>query len=155
MTTGRVHEHLEIFEAEIEPKLRIQSAGSGGGTSESSGTSLALWYWRRRESVVYLSQALWEFFRVLRFPGCWKVVIAMNLFQTCCAYRTTGAVLPYCADSRAMWLLASAVFMEGANRWREFPNTRPRRPRAAHGEGIESAGEAAEEKVSSSRNKRT
>ena len=23
MTTGRVHEHLDIFEAEIEPKLKI------------------------------------------------------------------------------------------------------------------------------------
>src|SRR5258706_15984468 len=31
MTTGRVHQHLEIFEAEIEPKLRINRR-SGGGT---------------------------------------------------------------------------------------------------------------------------
>src|SRR5260221_14133993 len=31
MTTGRVHEHLEIFEAEIEPKLKINRR-SGGGT---------------------------------------------------------------------------------------------------------------------------
>ncbi|MGA2420643.1 MAG: hypothetical protein ABSG69_11205, partial [Candidatus Acidiferrum sp.] len=31
MTTGRVREHLEIFEAEIEPKLRINRR-SGGRT---------------------------------------------------------------------------------------------------------------------------
>jgi hypothetical protein len=31
MTTGRIHEHLEIFEAEIEPKLHINRR-SGGRT---------------------------------------------------------------------------------------------------------------------------
>src|SRR5207249_7912903 len=31
MTTGRVHEHLDIFEAEIEPKLKINRR-SGGRT---------------------------------------------------------------------------------------------------------------------------
>src|ERR1700704_7194792 len=31
MTTGRIHEHLEIFEAEIEPKLKIRRQ-SGGRT---------------------------------------------------------------------------------------------------------------------------
>ena len=31
MTTGRVHEHLDIFEAEIEPKLKIKRR-SGGRT---------------------------------------------------------------------------------------------------------------------------
>src|SRR5436305_9010425 len=31
MTTGRIHEHLEIFEAEIEPKLKINRR-SGGRT---------------------------------------------------------------------------------------------------------------------------
>ena len=31
MNTGRVHEHLEIFEAEIEPKLRVKRR-SGGRT---------------------------------------------------------------------------------------------------------------------------
>src|SRR3989442_12629851 len=30
MTTGRVHEHLEIFEAEIEPKLKINRRSGGG-----------------------------------------------------------------------------------------------------------------------------
>src|SRR2546426_2471897 len=29
MTTGRVHEHLEIFEAEIEPKLKINRRSGG------------------------------------------------------------------------------------------------------------------------------
>src|SRR3989475_9007741 len=31
MTTGRIHQHLEIFEAEIEPKLKINRR-SGGRT---------------------------------------------------------------------------------------------------------------------------
>src|SRR2546428_13520685 len=33
MTTGRVHEHLEIFEAEIEPKLKINRRSGGGNIS--------------------------------------------------------------------------------------------------------------------------
>src|SRR5207245_8845106 len=36
MTTGRVHEHLDIFEAEIEPKLRINRK-SGGRTLRNLG----------------------------------------------------------------------------------------------------------------------
>src|SRR2546430_13131328 len=29
MTTGRIHQHLEIFEAEIEPKLKINRRSGG------------------------------------------------------------------------------------------------------------------------------
>src|SRR2546427_9720179 len=39
MTTGRVHEHLDIFEAEIEPKLKIRRQ-SGGRTFRIPGPSL-------------------------------------------------------------------------------------------------------------------
>ena len=38
MATGRVHKHVEIFEAEIEPKLKI-GRRSGGRTSASSAIS--------------------------------------------------------------------------------------------------------------------
>src|SRR5256714_15663771 len=31
MTTGRIHMHLEIFEAEIEPKLKINRRSGGRG----------------------------------------------------------------------------------------------------------------------------
>src|SRR2546430_16878681 len=30
MMTGRIHQHLEIFEAEIEPKLKINRRSGGG-----------------------------------------------------------------------------------------------------------------------------
>ena len=40
MNTGRVHEHLEIFEAEIEPKLRIKRR-SGGPNIPHFGPLLA------------------------------------------------------------------------------------------------------------------
>src|SRR5258708_13224107 len=39
MTTGRVHEHLEIFEAEIEPKLKINRRSGGAALPTPSPPS--------------------------------------------------------------------------------------------------------------------
>src|ERR1700746_583006 len=54
MTTGRVHEHLEIFEAEIEPKLKINRK-SGGRTFRILGHFwLAFVVLETTRGVVYL-----------------------------------------------------------------------------------------------------
>src|SRR5256885_7970420 len=39
MTTGRIHQHLDIFEAEIEPKLKINRRSGG----RASSTIVPLW----------------------------------------------------------------------------------------------------------------
>ena len=60
MTTGRVHEHLDIFEAEIEPKLKIDRR-SGGRTFRILGHFwLAFVVLETTRGVVYLVPGKWE-----------------------------------------------------------------------------------------------
>jgi hypothetical protein len=60
MSTGRVHEHLEIFEAEIEPKLKINRR-SGGRTFRILGHFwLAFVVLETTRAVVYLVPSRWE-----------------------------------------------------------------------------------------------
>src|SRR5947208_3572541 len=62
MTTGRVHEHLEIFEAEIEPKLRINRR-SGGRTFRIIGHFwLAFLVLETTRGVMYFVPGTWESF---------------------------------------------------------------------------------------------
>jgi hypothetical protein len=59
MTTGRVHEHLDIFEAEIEPKLRINRK-SGGRTFRILGHFwLAFLVLETTRGVVYFVPGTW------------------------------------------------------------------------------------------------
>ena len=51
MTTGRIHEHLEIFEAEIEPKLHIRRrSGTTSSRAILFDEAAPLPPWRRRSS---------------------------------------------------------------------------------------------------------
>src|SRR6202035_3137233 len=60
MNTGRVHEHLEIFEAEIEPKLRIKRR-SGGRTFRILGHFwLAFLVLETTRGVVHFVPEAWE-----------------------------------------------------------------------------------------------
>src|SRR6266516_6066661 len=62
MTTGRVHEHLDIFEAEIEPKLKINRR-SGGRTFRILGHFwLAALVLETTRAVVYFAPCTWESF---------------------------------------------------------------------------------------------
>ncbi len=62
MTTGRVHEHLEIFEAEIEPKLKIKRQ-SGGRTFRILGHFwLAFLVLETTRGVVYFVRGIPESF---------------------------------------------------------------------------------------------
>src|SRR5256714_14013679 len=68
MTTGRIHEHLEIFESEIEPKLNINRR-SGGRTFRILGHFwLAFLVLETTRGVVALVPGTWEsFVEVLGF----------------------------------------------------------------------------------------
>jgi putative hemolysin len=117
MTTGRVHEHLEIFEAEIEPKLKINRR-SGGRTFRILGHFwLAFVVLETTRGVVYLVPNRWEAgLQFLVFLSL-EVVIAMHFIPDMLLYRTTGRwLVPLLPLIRAaMWLVwPIRVFLEGA-----------------------------------------
>jgi putative hemolysin len=117
ITTGRIHEHLDIFETEIEPKLKI-SRRSGGRTFRILGHFwLAFVVLETTRGVVYLVpnrlEAGVQFLVFLTL----EVVIAMHFIPDMLLYRTTGRwLLPLLPLIRAaMWLVwPIRVFLEGA-----------------------------------------
>jgi CBS domain containing-hemolysin-like protein len=117
MNTGRVHEHLEIFEAEIEPKLRIKRR-SGGRTFRILGHFwLAFLVLETTRGVVYFVPGTWESLLEFCVFLTLEVVIAMHFIPDMLLYRTTGRwLLPLLPLIRAaMWLVWPVrVFLEGA-----------------------------------------
>ena len=149
MTTGRIHEHLEIFEAEIEPKLKI-SRRSGGRTFRILGHFwLAFLVLETTRGVVYFVPGTWESFLEFIVFLTLEVVILMHFIPDMLLYRTTGRwLLPLLPLIRvAMWLVWPVrVFLEGAEslaRISEYEAERTEEQRTE--EGIEALVEAAEE----------
>jgi CBS domain containing-hemolysin-like protein len=149
MATGRVHEHLEIFEAEIEPKLKINRR-SGGRTFRLLGHFwLAFLVLETTRGVVYFVPGTWESFLEFCVFVILEVVFAMHFIPDMLLYRTTGRwlipILPLIRG--AMWLVWPArVFLEGAESLariseQEVEKTEEQRTE----EGIEALVEAAEE----------
>src|SRR6202049_1867286 len=149
MTTGRVHEHLEIFEAEIEPKLRINRR-SGGRTFRILGHFwLAFLVLQTTRGVVYFVPGTWEagveFFVFLTL----EVVFAMHFIPDMLLYRTTGRwLIPLLPFVRAaMWLVwPIRIFLEGAESLARISELEPEKSEEQRTEeGIEALVEAAEE----------
>ena len=149
MTTGRVHEHLEIFEAEIEPKLKIKRQ-SGGRTFRILGHFwLAFLVLETTRGVVYFVRGTWESFVEITVFVVLEVVFAMHFIPDMLLYRTTGRwlrpLLPLIRS--AMWLVWPVrVFLEGAEslaRISEYEVEKTEEQRTE--EGIEALVEAAEE----------
>src|SRR5258706_771978 len=152
MTTGRVHEHLEIFEAEIEPKLKINRK-SGGRTFRIIGHFwLAFLVLETTRGVVYFVPGTWESFVQFCVFLVLEVVIAMHFIPDMLLYRTTGRwLLPLLPLIRgAMWFVWPVrVFLEGAEslaRISEYDAEKTEEQRTE--EGIEALVEAAEEEGS-------
>ncbi|MGC2766632.1 MAG: hemolysin family protein [Candidatus Acidiferrum sp.] len=149
MTTGRVHEHLDIFEAEIEPKLNINRR-SGGRTFRILGHFwLAFVVLETTRGVVVWVPNVWEAgIQFLVFLSL-EVVILMHFIPDMLLYRTTGRwLLPLLPLVRAgMWLVwPIRIFLEGAESLariseREVERTEEQRTE----EGIEALVEVAEE----------
>ena len=149
MTTSRVHEHLEIFEAEIEPKLKINRR-SGGRTFRILGHFwLAFLVLETTRGVVYFVPGTWESFVEFFVFLTLEVVMAMHFIPDMLLYRTTGRwLLPLVPVIRAfMWLVWPVrIFLEGAESLariseQEFEQTEEQRTE----EGIEALVEQAEE----------
>src|SRR2546429_3650648 len=107
MTTGRVHEHLEIFEAEIEPKLKINRK-SGGRTFRIIGHFwLAFLVLETTRGVVYFVPGTWESLVEFCVFLVLEVVIAMDFLPDMLLYRTTGGwLLPVLPLVRGwMWVV--------------------------------------------------
>jgi CBS domain containing-hemolysin-like protein len=149
MTTGRVHEHLDIFEAEIEPKLKINRR-SGGRTFRIMGHFwLAFLVLETTRGVVYFVPGTWESFVQFSVFLVVEVVFAMHFIPDMLLYRTTGRwLLPLMPLIRAgMWIVWPVrVFLEGAEslaRISEYEAEKSEEQRTE--EGIEALVEAAEE----------
>jgi CBS domain containing-hemolysin-like protein len=149
MTTGRVHEHLDIFEAEIEPKLKINRR-SGGRTFRILGHLwLAFLVLETTRGVDYFVQGTWESFVQFSVFITLEVVFAMHFIPDVLLYRTTGRwLLPLLPLIRGgMWFVWPVrVFLEGAEslaRISEHESEKSEEQRTE--EGIEALVEAAEE----------
>src|SRR6059036_1387414 len=149
MTTGRVHEHLEIFEAEIEPKLRINRR-SGGRTFRIIGHFwLAFLVLETTRGVVYFVPGTWDSFVEFFVFLTLEVVVLMHFLPDMLLYRTTGRWLfPLLPLIRAaMWLVWPVrIFLEGAESLARIAEHEPERTEEQRTEeGIEALVEAAEE----------
>ena len=149
MTTGRIHEHLEIFEAEIEPKLKINRR-SGGRTFRILGHFwLAFLVLETTRGVAYFVPGTWESFLEFIVFLTLEVVILMHFIPDMLLYRTTGRwLLPLLPLIRAaMWLVWPVrVFLEGAESLARIAEHEPERTEEQRTEeGIEALVEAAEE----------
>jgi CBS domain containing-hemolysin-like protein len=149
MTTGRFHEHLDIFEAEIEPKLRIKRR-SGGRTFRILGHFwLAFLVLETTRGVVYFVPGRWESFVQFCVFLALEVVIAMHFIPDMLLYRTTGRwLLPLLPIIRGfMWLVWPVrVFLEGAESLARISEQETQKTEEQRTEeGIEALVEAAEE----------
>ncbi len=149
MNTGRVHEHLEIFEAEIEPKLKIKRR-SGGRTFRILGHFwLAFLVLETTRGVVYFVSGTWESLIEFCVFLTLEVVIAMHFIPDMLLYRTTGRwLLPLLPLIRAaMWLVWPVrVFLEGAESLARISEQEPEMTQEQRTEErIEALVEAAEE----------
>jgi CBS domain containing-hemolysin-like protein len=149
MTTGPVHEHLDIFEAEIEPRIRLNRRSAGRAFRILGHFWLAF-------LVLQTARGVWTF-----VPGAWEsvvqlvvfigleVVIAMHFIPDILLYRTTGRwLIPLLPLLRASLVLVwpVRVFLEGAEslaRISEIEMEKSEEQRTE--EGIEALVEAAEE----------
>jgi len=149
MTTGRVHEHLDIFETEIEPKLHINRRSGGRAFRILGHFWLAFLVLETTRGVVYFVPGTWESFIEFCVFLALEVVILMHFVPDILLYRTTGRwLVPLLPLIRlSMWLIWPVrVFLEAAESLariseHEVDITQEQRTE----EGIEALVEAAEE----------
>jgi len=149
MTTGPVHEHLDIFEAEIEPKLKINRRSAGRAFRILGHFWLAFLVLETTRGVLFFVPGTWEALVELSVFIALEVVVAMHFIPDLLLYRTSGRwLLPLLPAIRAsLWLVwPFRVFVEGAETLariseKERETTAEQRTE----EGIEALVEAAEE----------
>jgi putative hemolysin len=149
MTTGPVHEHLDIFEAELEPKIKLDRRSAGRAFRILGHFWLAFLVLETTRGVFYFVSGTWESVVELVAFIVLEVVIAMHFIPDILLYRTTGRWLnPLLPLIRASLVLVwpVRVFLEGAESLariseQELEKSEEQRTE----EGIEALVEAAEE----------
>ncbi len=149
MTTGPIHEHLDIFEAEIEPKLKINRRSAGRAFRILGHFWLAFLVLETTRGVLFFVPGTWEALAELSVFIALEVVVAMHFIPDLLLYRTSGRwLLPLLPAIRAsLWLVwPFRVFVEGTEtlaRISEKESEKTDEQRTE--EGIEALVEAAEE----------
>ena len=149
VTTGRVREHLDIFEAEIEPRLRVPRRQGTVIFRLLANVWLAVLVLQTTRGVVYFVPGTWEAFTEFCIFLGLEVVLGMHLLPEVLLARTTcrwlKPLLPLLRlliwllwPVRALLGLASSLLYISE----EEPETSGGR---AENEGIEALVEAAEE----------
>ena len=149
MTTGPVHEHLDIFEAEIEPKLKINRRSAGRAFRILGHFWLAFVVLQTTRGVVYFVSGRWESVVQLAAFIVLEVVVAMHYIPDILLYRTTGRwLIPLLPLVRASLILVwpVRVFLEGAESLARISESDAEKTEEQRTEeGIEALVEAAEE----------
>jgi CBS domain containing-hemolysin-like protein len=149
MTTGPVHEHLDIFEAEIEPKLKINRRSAGRSFRILGHFWLAFLVLQTTRGVVFFVSGKWEAVIELAAFIVLEVVIAMHFIPDMLLYRTNGRwLVPLLPLVRASLVLVwpVRVFLEGAESLARISETETEKTEEQRTEeGIEALVEAAEE----------
>jgi CBS domain containing-hemolysin-like protein len=149
MTTGPVHEHLDIFEAEIEPKLKINRRSAGRSFRILGHFWLAFLVLQTTRGVVFFVSGKWEAVIELAAFIVLEVVIAMHFIPDMLLYRTNGRwLIPLLPLVRASLVLVwpVRVFLEGAESLARISETETEKTEEQRTEeGIEALVEAAEE----------
>jgi len=149
MTSGPVHEHLDIFEAEIEPQLGINRRSAGRAFRILGHFWLAFLVLQTTRGVFFFATGKWESILELAAFIVLEVVFAMHFIPDILLYRTTGRwLIPLLPLIRASLVLVwpVRVFLEGAEtlaRISEPDSEKTEEQRTE--EGIEALVEAAEE----------
>ena len=149
MSTGPVHEHLDIFEAEIEPKIKLRRRSAGRAFRILGHFWLAFLVLETTRGVFVFVHGTWESVVELAAFIVLEVVIAMHFIPDILLYRTTGRwLIPLLPLLRASIVLVwpVRVFLEGAESLariseQEIEKSEEQRTE----EGIEALVEAAEE----------
>ena len=149
MTTGPVHEHLDIFEAEIEPKLNINRRSGGRAFRILGHFWLAFLVLQTTRGVGIFVHGLRESAIELAAFIVLEVVIAMHFIPDILLYRTTGRwLIPLLPFVRASLVLVwpVRVFLEGAESLARISESDAEKTEEQRTEeGIEALVEAAEE----------
>jgi len=149
MTTGPVHEHLDIFEAEIEPRIKLQRRSAGRAFRILGHFWLAFLVLETTRGVVYFVPGTWESLLEFCVFVILEVVLAMHFIPDMLLYRTTGRwLIPLLPLIRgAMWVVWPVrVFLEGAESLARISEQEVERTEEQRTEeGIEALVEAAEE----------
>ncbi len=150
VTTGRVHEHLEIYEAEIEPRLRMERRDAARTFRLLGHFWLAFLILEMTRGVVYLVPGKWESLVELSVFLGLAVVGGMHFLPDMLLYRTTGRwLIPLVPVLRAFaWLVWPVrVFLDGAESLARISEQEPgsAKKERTDSEAIEALVEAAEE----------